>query len=361
MTISTNNAYQNRKVVYIYLDTNEEAQKLLKDAGNKVLLHLDTWQMWGKKPITDAWNNKTADWIIWPHQTSKSERWVLLVINVKENKAAVHTASQTKDAKAEEVEILNYLTELTGLAKPQIDTDNGAGDRTDRESALLAILYAKETLKAIKAGNYNYDFDNSDYDLTATGKEYDQLLTDIAKLKTIKEIEDNQEKHSDQDIKNWQQNATDLKKAQTDLSNAQDDIKDLKNNITTLTTERDQLKKDKSDLIKAGTTAAGRITTLENENNTLKQQLAAKPAPTPQPTPGGGGTNTGTAAETDEWIATAKFLTEKDFYKARELFNRLCYNNWTTSQKQAIYNMLIASNKNNREVEGEWKKTLLSS
>lgn len=43
MTIKISDAYQNRKLVYIYLDTNKEAKQLTKDAG-KVLLHLETWQ-----------------------------------------------------------------------------------------------------------------------------------------------------------------------------------------------------------------------------------------------------------------------------------------------------------------------------
>ena len=49
---------------------------------------------------------------------------MLLVINVKEGKTAVHTASQTADAKQEEQEIINYLAELNGLkGKPNIDTE----------------------------------------------------------------------------------------------------------------------------------------------------------------------------------------------------------------------------------------------
>ena len=62
---------------------------------------------------------------------------------------------------------------------------------------------------------------------------------------------------------------------------------------------------------------------------------------------GGKGGATPTIAGTDEWKATALFLTEIDWGKKTELFNELYENNWTAEQREAIYRIFKA-NKDNR-------------
>jgi len=203
MTIEISQIYQKRKIVYIYLDANEEIQNLKKQVGDKVLLYLGTWQMWGERPVEEAWKNKTHDWIIWPHQTSRLNRWVVLVINVKDDKSAIHTASQdTEHAKAEKNEIENFLGGLKdfnfGDENPVLDTDDGLNKKDELGSAHLAICYVKTVLEQLNKGTYAYDINSSDFDeLGEDGKslakkvegEYDSILTQVKKLTKLEELE----------------------------------------------------------------------------------------------------------------------------------------------------------------------------
>jgi hypothetical protein len=207
MTIKISQIYQKRKIVYIYLDTNEEIQNLKKQIGdNKVLLHLGTWQMWGERAIENAWKNKTHDLIIWPYQTSRLNRWVVLVISIKDGKAAIHTASQkTEHAKAEKEEIKNFLGGLEGFnfsdedpENPKLDTDDGLKIKDESGSAYLAICYVKTALEQISKNSYDYEFSSSGFDEVGEGgkslleeveEEYKSILTQIQKLTKLEEIE----------------------------------------------------------------------------------------------------------------------------------------------------------------------------
>jgi len=188
--------------------------------------------MWSERAIENAWNNKTYEWIVWPYQTSILNRWVVLVINVKNGKSSIHTASQdTHHAKAEKSEIENFLGGLKDFnfcdENPVLDTDDGLNEKDELGSAYLAICYVKTVLEQIEKGIYDYGISASDFDeLEADGKsllkkveeEYGNILIQVREI-------DQLEKHDDYD-----QIKTDLSKWTTAFPEVKD-ANDLKEEV----------------------------------------------------------------------------------------------------------------------------------
>jgi len=257
MTIKPHEAYQPRKTTYIYLDDIYFAdfkgtpRGLLKEAEEasqtKIFCHFDNWRMWGKQPIREAYENKTHNWIIWPFQTSNKQKWAVGVINVNQKKAVLHSASQAAEGKLELVELANLLSDLTDFKviktgaftnwNPTLDIDNSTDEKQERESIYLTMWYVGEILRKIKEKSYNYEIDAGKAKLKEYETAYNAIQKEAKELPTIKDLEDNQEKHTEKDLKpktlpdDWEQQLRDSQKLAENSKMSKDKINRLESDL----------------------------------------------------------------------------------------------------------------------------------
>jgi len=197
MNLLLSNYYKPKKTVLIYLETDEDIQRLATElkSENKALFITE-----GREAIKIAWSKENYLYVIWTYLTNQDDRWCVIVLDKANKTANIHTSSLAEQAKKEKAEIVGFLTTLSGLTNattPSLDLDTK--DRTARESGFNAILYIRKLLERIKKSKEITNIDADGFGdvkdnkgkskLQEVEEKFEALEREINKLSSLKSLE----------------------------------------------------------------------------------------------------------------------------------------------------------------------------